>query len=175
MPRVVQLHVLTRAVRAGHIAANIVWALTQTPNAQRLGARANHRSEVRTLQVLALTPWAGTLEGLQVTRIHQLRKLWELAGGIKDAMAEVPTDVRGTHSGLDRPYRFAEFFAGFGGFTAAVEALGDKLVQTSVALDAFDGEWNILVEDHFDQAVRVCMEVDHAHFAPPCRTYTEAR
>lgn len=56
-----------------------------------------------------------------------------------------------------------------------MEALGENLVQTSAAMDAFDGEWNILVEDHFDQSVKVCMEVDHAHFAPPCRTYTEAR
>ena len=63
----------------------------------------------------------------------------------------------------------------FGGFTAAAEAeaLRGMLVHThtSEALDAFDGEWNILAEDNFDQAFRLCMEVDHA----PCRTFTEAR
>jgi len=79
-------------------------------------------------------------------------------------------------SRLTRPYMFSEFFAGFGSFTTAVSSLDEALVKTTVAHDGYQDEWNILRDDHhFDTSVKICTEVDYAHFAPPCRTYTEAR
>lgn len=73
-----------------------------------------------------------------------------------------------------RKFEFAEFFSGMGGFSRTLEELGGEQVSVSLPLDGYDG-WNILEESGYQESERICNETDHAHFAPPCRTYTMAR
>lgn len=74
-----------------------------------------------------------------------------------------------------RKYVFAEFFAGMGGFAAAVGFICEGQVKVASILDAYEGEWDILTEDGLAKGKLLCQEIDHGHFAPPCRTLTEAR
>lgn len=77
-------------------------------------------------------------------------------------------NVSESNSNADcRPFLFGEFFAGMEGFFLTLATLGGKL-------DGFDG-WNILEDEGFDRALKICDEADHGHFAPPCRTYSRAR
>ena len=73
-----------------------------------------------------------------------------------------------------RKFILAEFFAGMGGLTSTMSYLGADVIEICATLDHYDG-WNILDDDDFQVRVQVCEEVDHAHFAPPCRTLTRAR
>ena len=75
-----------------------------------------------------------------------------------------------------RPYVFAEFFAGMGGFSEGVKFLAGSRVRVAATLDGYAGEWNILDDSHYQKASDMCSsELDHGHFAPPCRTLTMAR
>lgn len=73
-----------------------------------------------------------------------------------------------------RKFVFAEFFAGMGGFSATMRYLAGDLVTVSATLDDYDG-WDILNDADFEIGLQVCEEVDHAHFAPPCRTLSRSR
>ena len=73
-----------------------------------------------------------------------------------------------------RKFVFAEFFAGMGGFSATMKYLAGDLVTVSATLDDYDG-WDILNDADFEVGLQVCEEVDHAHFAPPCRTLSRSR
>ena len=71
---------------------------------------------------------------------------------------------------------FAEFFAGMGGFSEAMKLVGTSLVEVRATLDGYAGEWNILAEEDYEMAKQLCgEEIDHAHFAPACRTMSMAR
>lgn len=75
-----------------------------------------------------------------------------------------------------RRYVFAEFFAGMGGFSEAMKFMCADRVTVQATLDGYAGEWNILDDRDYDQAVGLCRdEIDHGHFAPPCRTLSRAR
>ena len=77
-----------------------------------------------------------------------------------------------------RKFVFGEFFAGMGGLSTAVLEIGAGLVELGSIerLDAYDDQWNILDDEHFETGRRLCQTgLDHGHFAPPCRTLTEAR
>ena len=75
-----------------------------------------------------------------------------------------------------RPYVFAEFFAGMGGFSEGVKFVAADRVKVEATLDGYAGEWNILEENDYQRALGLCEnELDHGHFAPPCRTLTMAR
>ena len=76
---------------------------------------------------------------------------------------------------LPRKFLFAEFFAGWGGFSSALDVLAEQLVTVAAALDGYGGEWDILKEDDFKRAQNLCGEVDHGHFAPACCTLMRAR
>ena len=75
-----------------------------------------------------------------------------------------------------RKFVFAEFFAGMGGFSEAMKLVGTSLVEVRATLDGYAGEWNILAEEDYEMAKQLCgEEIDHAHFAPACRTMSMAR
>ncbi|CAJ1365705.1 unnamed protein product [Effrenium voratum] len=82
-----------------------------------------------------------------------------------------------SRSELARKFVFVEFFAGVGGLSVAMLDQGEGLISLGSPgrLDAYQEEWNILGEEDFAEAERLCGEADHGHFAPPCRTLTEAR
>ena len=81
-----------------------------------------------------------------------------------------------TNEVCERKFIFAEFFCGMGGFSEAVKFVGGDRVTVIVILDGYSEEWNILEETDFKGAVSLCEdELDHGHFAPPCRTLTKAR
>lgn len=76
-----------------------------------------------------------------------------------------------------RSYVFGEFFAGMGGLSTAMVAIASPHVKlgSPERLDAYDS-WNILDDEDYDRAKELCRGgLDHGHFAPPCRTLTEAR
>ena len=63
-------------------------------------------------------------------------------------------------------------------FSTAVAYVCDGLVSLASLerLDAYQDQWNILNDDDLSKAKQLCDEkLDHGHFAPPCRTLTEAR
>lgn len=95
-----------------------------------------------------------------------------LVGPCKDAV----TDAASVNSQMDipRPFVFAEFFSGMGGFSLAMESLSAGRVKVCATLDEYDG-WDILDDKHYDAALEVCNEIDHGHFAPPCRSLSRAR
>jgi hypothetical protein len=74
-----------------------------------------------------------------------------------------------------RPFIFAEFFAGMGGFTLTIDVLCAELVRTLAPKDGYGGHWDILQDQGFEESKLICAEADHGHFAPPCRTLTRAR
>lgn len=76
---------------------------------------------------------------------------------------------------VPRPFKFAELFAGWGGFSTAVEFVGGSNVEVIATLDGYDGAWNVLRDEDFESGKKLCQEVDHLHVAPPCRTLTKAR
>ena len=76
---------------------------------------------------------------------------------------------------LPRPFKFAEFFAGWGGLSTAMKFVSHRWINVSATLDGYRGAWNILDDEHFESGKQVCREVDHGHMAPPCRTLTMAR
>ena len=80
--------------------------------------------------------------------------------------------TKSTHQFLK--FEFGEFFAGMGGFSETVEELGCDAITISSPLDGYDG-WDILTDDGQREGQRLCSEIDHGHFAPPCRTLTMAR
>ena len=43
-----------------------------------------------------------------------------------------------------RKFRFAEFFAGLGGFTNSLKSLADDAVEITTSLDGYAGQWDIL-------------------------------
>ena len=75
---------------------------------------------------------------------------------------------------VSRPFVFAELFSGMGGLSLAMETLSAGRVKVCATLDEYDG-WDILDDKHYEAALDVCSEVDHCHFAPPCRSLTRAR
>ena len=82
-----------------------------------------------------------------------------------------------TTSGLllaDRPYFFAEFFAGMGGMANAFAAILKEGVHARTFRNGHNEECDILNDEHFDQAVQVCDTIDHGHFAPPSDTFLHA-
>ena len=72
-----------------------------------------------------------------------------------------------------RKFVFAEFFSGMGGLSSTMNCLADDAVTVSATLDDYD--WNILKDEDFEIGMGICEEVDHAHFAPPCKTLTRSR
>ena len=75
-----------------------------------------------------------------------------------------------------RKFVFAEFFAGMGGFSEAMKLVGKDFTEVRATLDGYAGEWNILAEEDYNTACILCEnELDHAHFAPACRTMSMAR
>ncbi|CAK9112875.1 unnamed protein product [Durusdinium trenchii] len=77
-----------------------------------------------------------------------------------------------------RKFVFGEFFAGMGGFSTAVLDICETHVKLGSLerLDAYDQSWDILNDEDYVKAKELCnTELDHGHFAPPCRTLTEAR
>lgn len=52
-----------------------------------------------------------------------------------------------------------------------MQLLGGERVHVATALDAYHG----LSESGFELAQSTCHELDHGHFAPPCRILTMAR
>lgn len=82
--------------------------------------------------------------------------------------------VNSTNAELGRPFEFAEFFVGMGGYSRTLEELAGDQVRVRLPLDGYDS-WNILEENGFKEGERICNEADHGHFAPPCRTLTRAR
>ena len=79
-----------------------------------------------------------------------------------------------TNADKCRPFEFGEFFAGMGGYSRTLEELAGERVRVFSPLDGFDG-WDILSEDGIREGERLCDQIDHGHFAPPCRTMTRAR
>ena len=73
-----------------------------------------------------------------------------------------------------RAFVFAEFFAGMGGFSTTMAAIGGEHIKVIAPLDGYDG-WDILSENGFNSALEICEAADHGHFAPPCRTLSRAR
>ena len=76
---------------------------------------------------------------------------------------------------LPRPFKFAEFFAGWGGLSTAMKFVSHRWINVSATLDGYRGAWNILDDEHFESSKKVCEEIDHGHMAPPFRTFTLAR
>jgi hypothetical protein len=92
-----------------------------------------------------------------------------------DVQSQFPNDVTVKQP---RKFVFGEFFAGMGGLSTAVLEIGAGLAELGSIerLDAYDGEWNILDDVHFEKGKHLCQtDLDHVHIAPPCRTLTEAR
>lgn len=57
-----------------------------------------------------------------------------------------------------------------------MKLVGKGLVTVRATLDGYAGEWNILVDEDYSMACALCeQELDHAHFAPACRTMSMAR
>ena len=79
-------------------------------------------------------------------------------------------------SGPDhRKFRFLELFAGHAGFSGAVKLKCKESVEVGMEQDYWTTSWDILVDSDFERARRWVKEVDHVHFAPPCRSFTRAR
>ena len=78
---------------------------------------------------------------------------------------------------LPRRFVFGEFFAGMGGLSTAMGLHSDVVSLGCLdRMDAYEEEWNILVDKDYERSTELCKtELDHGHFAPPCRTLTEAR
>ena len=68
----------------------------------------------------------------------------------------------------------AEFFSGMGGLSSTMTCLAEDAVTVCATLDDHDG-WNILKDEDFEIGMKICEEVDHAHFAPTCKTLTRSR
>ena len=54
------------------------------------------------------------------------------------------------------------------------ELSGGWCSHSLCALGDYDG-WDILKDDDFEVGMQICKEVDHAHFAPPCKTLPRSR
>ena len=74
-----------------------------------------------------------------------------------------------------RPFVFAEFFAGLGGLSNAMAEIDPRRITVAAALDGYAGQWDILNDEHYSVANDLVQNIDHGHFAPPCRTLTAAR
>ena len=74
-----------------------------------------------------------------------------------------------------RPFVFAEFFAGLGGLSNAMSEIDPDRVTVAATLDGYAGQWDILNDEHYQVATDLVENIDHGHFAPPCRTLTSAR
>ena len=79
-----------------------------------------------------------------------------------------------TRCSSQRKFVFAEFFAGMGGLSSTMNCLAGGTVSVCATLDDYDG-WDILRDSDFEIGMQICEEVDHAHFAPPCKTLTRSR
>ena len=76
----------------------------------------------------------------------------------------------------NRQFIFAEFFAGMGGLSEAMRFMSGGRISVCATWDGYAGGWNILDEEDYKAATNLCAtEIDHGHFAPPCRTLTRAR
>ena len=73
-----------------------------------------------------------------------------------------------------RKFKFGEFFAGMGGYSLAVHEVCDQ-VEVMDPLDGYGGAWDIMDDSHFESAQKSAAELDHSHFAPPCRSLTMSR
>ncbi len=62
-----------------------------------------------------------------------------------------------------------------GGYSLAVMDTAGDQVKVADPLDGWMEEWNILEDAHFAHAQEVAAELDHGHFAPPCRGLTMCR
>ena len=91
------------------------------------------------------------------------------------ALPNLDHSVQEKNSNYVRPFRFAEFFAGWGGLSSSMKFIGGDWIEVSATLDGFAGAWNILDDAHFEESKKICESVDHAHMAPPCRTLTKSR
>ena len=108
-------------------------------------------------------------QGLAATQVKQ-RPVARLAKPvILKPREESRSDGRAT-----RAFRFGEFFSGMGGFSSAVEEVVE-LAEVMVQLDGWQEAWNILQDEAFEKALEFAAQLDHGHFAPPCRNLTMAR
>ena len=73
-----------------------------------------------------------------------------------------------------RKFVFVELFAGWGGFSRAVQDVCGELVEVLTPLDQHGG-WDIKTEAGMQQAEDMVVEADHNHMAFPCRSFSSAR
>lgn len=91
---------------------------------------------------------------------------------------EVDVQQQATDQQLPRRFRFGEFFAGMGGLSTAMMFVLESWISLGSIerMDAYEDSWNILNDGDFAKSKELCQTgLDHGHFAPPCRTLTEAR
>ena len=77
-------------------------------------------------------------------------------------------------SPTSREFTFLELFAGWAGFSGAVERVNAGSVLVLEPLEEYYG-WDVLSESGFDQAKAAVLEASHVHIAFPCHSFTRAR
>ncbi|CAJ1364653.1 unnamed protein product [Effrenium voratum] len=86
-----------------------------------------------------------------------------------------------TREGEEVCYKFDKELRGpAANYAQTGDAIEEELLtvvddEVLTGYELHDEEWNILGEEDFAEAEGLCGEADHGHFAPPCRTLTEAR
>ncbi|CAE8696540.1 unnamed protein product, partial [Polarella glacialis] len=77
-------------------------------------------------------------------------------------------------SSPSRRFRFGEFFAGAGGLTMAIREASAEIVEAMTPLDWW-GNWDVTTDEGYASAVESVADLDHGHFAPPCKSLSKAR
>ncbi|CAE8629493.1 unnamed protein product, partial [Polarella glacialis] len=77
-------------------------------------------------------------------------------------------------SSPSRRFRFGEFFAGAGGLTMTIREASAEIVEAMTPLDWWDN-WDVATDEGYASAVESVADLDHGHFAPPCKSLSKAR